>query len=60
GQMIAYAATQFASQHRVFIFSFLLMGDYARLLRWDRSGVVVTERFNWKTDPTLAEFFWRF
>ena len=45
---------------RVFSFGGVLFGEKGRLLRWDRSGVVYTEAFQWKTQPdTLCEFFWR-
>ncbi|KAI0318552.1 hypothetical protein OF83DRAFT_1082844 [Amylostereum chailletii] len=60
GQMFEYAAAIFASQHRVFFFSVLVMKDEARILRWDRAGVVVTEAFNWRETAFLAEFLWRF
>ena len=60
GQLIAYATALHHSQFRVFSFGVVLFGDKGRLLRWDRSGVVYTEAFKWKTQPdTLCEFFWR-
>ncbi|KAA1467181.1 hypothetical protein DENSPDRAFT_812650 [Dentipellis sp. KUC8613] len=62
GQMIAYAGAHFTMQFRAFCFSVCIIGkDMARLLRWDRGGAIVTERFslvdNW---DWLLEFFWRF
>ncbi|GJJ09148.1 hypothetical protein Clacol_003370 [Clathrus columnatus] len=45
GQLTAYAAAQHAAQFRTHIFSVLVFPKHARLFRWDRSGVVVTERF---------------
>jgi hypothetical protein len=60
GQLIAYATALHHSQFRVFSFGVILFGEMGRLLRWDRSGVVYTEAFQWKTQPdTLCEFFWR-
>ncbi|TFY66858.1 hypothetical protein EVG20_g4238 [Dentipellis fragilis] len=62
GQMIAYAGAHFAMQFRAFCFSVCIIGtDKARLIRWDRGGAVVTERFSLvdKWD-WLLEFFWRF
>ena len=60
GQLIAYAAALHHSQFRVFSFGVVLFGEKGRLLRWDRSGVIYTEAFQWKTQPdTLCEFFWR-
>jgi len=48
------------SQFRVFSFAVVLFGNTGRLLRWDRSGVIYTEPFNWANEPdTLFEFVWR-
>jgi Fungal protein kinase len=59
-QFLAYATALHHSQFRVFSFGVFLFGEKGRLLRWDRSGVVYTEAFQWKTQPdTLCEFFWR-
>ncbi|KAI0318543.1 hypothetical protein OF83DRAFT_1115360 [Amylostereum chailletii] len=50
----------FASHPRVSLFSIIVTNQGARLLRWDRAGVVVTERFDHNaTDSPLAEFLWR-
>ncbi|KAH9000864.1 hypothetical protein EDB86DRAFT_2827764 [Lactarius hatsudake] len=60
GQLIAYTSAIHRSQFRVFSFSVVLFGNTGRLLRWDRSGVIYTEPFNWYTQPdTLFEFLWR-
>ncbi|KAH9017118.1 hypothetical protein EDB83DRAFT_2571598 [Lactarius deliciosus] len=60
GQLIAYTSAIHRSQFRVFSFSVVLFGNIGRLLRWDRSGVIYTEPFNWSTQPdTLFEFLWR-
>ncbi|KAH8977385.1 hypothetical protein EDB86DRAFT_2817875 [Lactarius hatsudake] len=60
GQLIAYTSAIHRSQFRVFSFSVVLFGNTGRLLRWDRSGVIYTEPFNWSTEPdTLFEFLWR-
>ncbi|KAH9174771.1 hypothetical protein EDB89DRAFT_2143297 [Lactarius sanguifluus] len=60
GQLIAYTSAIHRSQFRVFSFSVVLFGNTGRLLRWDRSGVIYTEPFNWSTQPdTLFEFLWR-
>jgi hypothetical protein len=46
--------------HRVFSIGVVLFSEMGRLLWWDRSGVIYTEAFQWKTQPdTLCEFFWR-
>ncbi|KAI9438425.1 hypothetical protein F5148DRAFT_1293949 [Russula earlei] len=46
---------------RVFSYSIILFGKAeGRLLRWDRSGAIYTEIFDWTKDPnTLSEFIWR-
>ena len=60
GQLVAYASELHRSQFRVFSFAVVLFGNTGRLLRWDRSGVIYTEAFNWANEPdTLFEFFWR-
>ncbi|RPD57731.1 hypothetical protein L227DRAFT_222441 [Lentinus tigrinus ALCF2SS1-6] len=60
GQIMSYASTIFQSQHRKHQFSVVLLGDMARIIRWDRSGVVATEKFNYREEPSkLGRFFWR-
>ncbi|KAH9020339.1 hypothetical protein EDB84DRAFT_1678942 [Lactarius hengduanensis] len=60
GQLIAYTSAVHRSQFRVFSFSVVLFGNTGRLLRWDRSGIIYTEPFDWSTQPdTLFEFLWR-
>ncbi|KAI5991118.1 hypothetical protein EDD15DRAFT_2276763, partial [Pisolithus albus] len=42
------------------IFSVLILKDQVRLIRWDRTGAVVTNRFNYiDNDRLFMEFFWR-
>ncbi|TFY79829.1 hypothetical protein EWM64_g4185 [Hericium alpestre] len=61
GQMIAYAASHQAAQFRSFCFSVLLLKGEARLVRWDRAGAIVTEKFNYTNcADNLVEFLWRF
>ena len=61
GQICTYATAHAAAQFRTHVFSFLLFPKYARLLKWDRAGVVVTEKISLRENPSvLAEFFWRF
>ncbi|KAF8634183.1 hypothetical protein AX17_004274 [Amanita inopinata Kibby_2008] len=59
GQLAAYATCHMGVQHRTHVFQILVVGSYARLLRWDRSGVVVTEEIPVK-NSALAEFLWCF
>jgi hypothetical protein len=60
GQIASYAAAQLAAQFRVHIFTILICGGYARILRWDRSGTVVTAAFPYHSERHLADFFWRY
>ena len=59
--MTSHAKDQFARQHRIFLFQIVLINRFARFVRWDRSGAVVTESFDYMDNPKLlAEFLWRF
>ncbi|KAK7030419.1 hypothetical protein VNI00_014163 [Paramarasmius palmivorus] len=60
GQMASYAGAQMASQFRTHYFSVWARGNAARLIRWDRGGVVVTRKFDYAQEPCLAKFLWCF
>ncbi|KAJ8519090.1 hypothetical protein ONZ45_g3926 [Pleurotus djamor] len=61
GQLAMYASEICSRQHRTHLFMLYLCHPYARILRWDRSGVIVTERFNYVADCSLmVEYIWRF
>ncbi len=61
GQNIAYASEVCARQYRHCCYSVSLAGCYARLIRWDRAGAVVTAAFNLHKHPEyLCQFFWYF
>ncbi|KAI0364213.1 hypothetical protein BV20DRAFT_956708 [Pilatotrama ljubarskyi] len=61
GQHIAYAMEIQARQQRVCLFSISMSGSSTRLLRWDRSGIIVTRSFDIRTHPELlCEFLGRF
>jgi hypothetical protein len=60
GQISTYAAAQLGSQFRTHAFSVLIVKKLARILRWDRSGVISTEAFNYNELPFLAQFFQRY
>lgn len=47
GQIMSYAERVFAYQHRTAVFLLLVNGDMFRVMRWDRSGVIVTESVNY-------------
>ena len=60
-QIISYAALVFKYQHRAFFFTLLVLGSEARIIRWDRAGAIVTDRFDYVESPeVLQDFFWRF
>jgi hypothetical protein len=60
GQITSYATAQFAMQFRTHMFSVLIFRKDARLIRWDRSGAIVTRRFNYCDTIHLLDFFRRY
>ncbi|KZT18033.1 hypothetical protein NEOLEDRAFT_1143908, partial [Neolentinus lepideus HHB14362 ss-1] len=60
GQLVDYANFQWEYQHRAFLFQVIIFKNYARLLRYDRSGVIVSARFKYQETPYLAQFLSRF
>lgn len=59
--IISHATALFTRQHRYFSFTVVLVGRWARLMRWDRAGAILSERFDYVAHPELlAEFLWRF
>ncbi|KAI9062405.1 hypothetical protein FKP32DRAFT_1652961 [Trametes sanguinea] len=57
---VACASAAFEYQQRTHYFGAVLLGGYARLGRWDRSGVVFSSMFDYKKEPAkLARFFCR-
>jgi len=59
GQITLYATAHAAAQYRTHIFSALVFPNYTRLMRRDRSGIVVTEKPPRDSDA-LYLFFRRF
>ncbi|OSD02308.1 hypothetical protein PYCCODRAFT_1459218 [Trametes coccinea BRFM310] len=60
GQIISYAEVVFRVQHRTFLFMLLIIGRNFRLLRWDRSGTIVTRAIDYVAEPeVLCELLWR-
>jgi len=60
GQITAYAAVLLGAQYRTHAFSILIFKDYTRLLRWDRSGVVVTAPVYYNSESYLFDFLIRY
>ncbi|KAL4243817.1 hypothetical protein ABKN59_011405 [Abortiporus biennis] len=57
----SYAASQFTRQHRVFLFTICIFNSYARIVRWDRLGAVVSEPIHHHDDPCcFVDLFKRF
>ncbi|KAI0770650.1 hypothetical protein C8Q74DRAFT_1202130 [Fomes fomentarius] len=60
-QIMSHATLVFDRQHRTHHFTVIILDSMARLIRWDRSGIVFTEKFNYKTEPhKLGRFLWCF
>ncbi|CDO75312.1 hypothetical protein BN946_scf184715.g1, partial [Trametes cinnabarina] len=60
GQIITYAEVIFRVQQRTFLFLLLVIGRNFCLLRWDRSGTIVTCAIDYVAHPhTLCELLWR-
>ncbi|KZT03954.1 uncharacterized protein LAESUDRAFT_761542 [Laetiporus sulphureus 93-53] len=56
-QLITFAARVFETQHRTHLYSILVCGRTAYIMRWDRSGVLVTKGFDYiANDELLADF----
>ncbi|KAI0628998.1 hypothetical protein C8Q77DRAFT_1274101 [Trametes polyzona] len=61
GQIFSYAEFIFKRQQCTCIFMILLLGSCCRIVRFNRSGVIATEKFDYKTDGgNLIEFLWRY
>ncbi|KAI0645213.1 hypothetical protein C8Q79DRAFT_927442 [Trametes meyenii] len=59
GQIMSYVCRVFKKQHRTHQFMLMMLGSSARIIRWDRSGVVATTKFNYMEEPEkLVEFIW--
>ena len=60
GQITSYAAAQLGAQFRTHVYSVFILRDTARILRWDRTGTIVTEAIKYNKFDILAEFFARY
>lgn len=59
GQITAYATSHMSAQYRTHVFFVLICKDYARLIRWDRSGAIVTDPIYYDEESHLFDFFIR-
>lgn len=56
-QIIGYATRIQRNQHRVYVPMIFIQKDYARLMLWDRSGVIVSKAFQYTVWPkALLDF----
>ena len=60
GQITSYAAAQLGAQFRTHIFSVYIFRETARLLRWDRSGTIITEAIKYNECDILIDFLYRY
>jgi len=60
GQITVYAAAQLGSQFCTCVYSVLIIQSYVRLIRWDRTGAIVSEPIDFNQQPHLVEFFRRY
>ncbi|KAI0368999.1 hypothetical protein BV20DRAFT_421596 [Pilatotrama ljubarskyi] len=61
GQLMSYAVLVFENQHRTHHFTLVILGSKARIIRWDRSGVIVSKKFDYIEKPVLlGKFIWRY
>ncbi|KAI0660096.1 hypothetical protein C8Q70DRAFT_978183 [Cubamyces menziesii] len=60
GQLIDYVELVFRIQHRTALFMILVINRHVRVLRWDRSGTIITRAFDYVDTPQLlCEILWR-
>lgn len=60
GQITSYVTSHLGSQFRTHAFFVLIVNNYARIIRWDRGGAVVTAPIHFNEEPHLFDFFIRF
>ena len=60
GQLTAYATAVLSAQYRTHTFMVFIVKDYARLIRWDRSGVLFTKPIYYNNESHLIDFLIRY
>jgi hypothetical protein len=60
GQITSYATSHLGAQFRTHVFLVLIVHNYARIIRWDRGGAVVTAPIRFNKEPHLFDFFVRY
>ncbi|KAG1904969.1 uncharacterized protein F5891DRAFT_911344, partial [Suillus fuscotomentosus] len=56
GLVTSYAAAQLGAQYCTHTCSVLIMHNFARIIRWDREGAIVTCAFNYNKSSHLVNF----
>ncbi|KAI0357239.1 hypothetical protein OH77DRAFT_146372 [Trametes cingulata] len=60
-QLIEHARNVFLHQHRTALLSLFVVGTEFRAVRWDRAGVVLSNKLDYVQDPApLLQFVWHF
>ncbi|KAI0333442.1 hypothetical protein GY45DRAFT_1244915 [Cubamyces sp. BRFM 1775] len=60
GHLISDVHWVFLLQHRTFLYTLYINGDYLRVLRWNRAGIMVTRPVFYLDDPSvLPRLVWR-
>jgi len=57
GQITAYATLVLSTQYHMHTFLVLIFKKYARLIRWDHSGAVITVLMYYNNETHLLNFF---
>ncbi|KAJ8091660.1 hypothetical protein PM082_020895 [Marasmius tenuissimus] len=61
GQITTYAGASLSMNFRTHLFTVLIVGSHARLVRWDRGGGIVTHTFEYAHPRSpLTEFYLRY
>ena len=61
GQMGSYAAAVLGMQFCIHLYSILICGKYAWLVRWERDHAVVTKHFDYQNSKNpLTKLIWRY
>ncbi|KAL1938566.1 hypothetical protein VTO73DRAFT_11589 [Trametes versicolor] len=59
-QIVEHADIVFQRQQRTHYYTLAILGRYARIARWDRSGCVYSDKFDYVAEPAkLALLLWR-
>jgi Fungal protein kinase len=60
GQLTAYATAILSAQYRTHTFMVFIFKAHARLIRWDRTGALVTKAIPFNEESYLFDFFIRY